>query len=92
MTNTMTLEQVVLITAQLPLRQQLQLVARISERLSALDSLASVAADEAARRGHAARAEAVLALCDDAAERFAGESDSAEEIRRIRDERIEQLC
>jgi len=48
--------------------------------------------DETVQRERVARAEAILALCDAAAERFGGESDAAEDIRQMRDERIEQIC
>lgn len=44
MSNTITLEQAELLTAQLPPREQLWLVARISERLSKLELTASEAA------------------------------------------------
>ena len=40
MTDTITLEQAELITAQLPPREQLRLMVRISERLSKLDLIA----------------------------------------------------
>jgi len=92
MAETVTLEQVEILVVQLPPQEQLKLLARISERLSALSPPAQEGEDEAVRRERAARAEAILALCDAAAERFASESDAVEEIRRMRDERIEQLC
>lgn len=88
----MTLEQVKELVAQLPPQDQLKLVAHIGERLSTFDRLMPETDDEAVRRERAARAEAILALCDAAAERFVGESDAAEDIRRMRDERIEQIC
>ncbi|MGH9837513.1 MAG: hypothetical protein ACREEM_01875 [Blastocatellia bacterium] len=92
MTAAMTLEQVEGLAAQLPPQEQLKLLARISERLSDLTPLGQASDDEAVQRERAARAEAILALCDAAAERFPGQSDAAEDIRLIRDERIEQIC
>jgi hypothetical protein len=76
----------------LPPQEQLRLLAHISERLSTLGPLAQETDDETVQRERAARAEAILALCDAAAERFEGESDAAEDIRRIRDQRIKQIC
>ncbi len=49
MSNTITLEQAELLTAQLPPREQLSLVARISERLSKLELTASEAVDAVAQ-------------------------------------------
>ena len=92
MADIVTLEQIEQLAVQLPPQEQLKLVAHISERLSTFDRLRLETDDEAVRRERAARAEAILALCDAAAERFVGESDAAEDIRRIRDERIEQIC
>ena len=92
MAEPMTLEQVEALAVQLAPQEQLKLLAHISERLSALSSLVREMDNETLRRERAARAEAILALCDVAAERFAGESDAAEDIRRMRDERIEQIC
>jgi hypothetical protein len=88
----MTLELVEAMAAQLPPQEQLKLVAHISERLGSLDWLRPEMDDDAVQRERDARAEAILALCDAAAERFVGESDAAEDIRRMRDERIEQIC
>jgi len=92
MAETVTLEQVEELAAQLPPMGQLKLLAHISQRLSTLNLLAHDADDEAAQRARAARAEAILALCDTAAAAFEGESDAAEEIRRMRAERVEQIC
>jgi hypothetical protein len=65
------------------------------ERVSQLNRLVHDADDndgnEAMQSKRAARADAILALCDAAAAAFPGQSDAAEEIRRMRDERIEQI-
>ncbi len=89
MTELVTLEQVEALAVQLAPQEQLKLLAYLSERLSALNSWMRETGNATARHERAA---AILALCDAAAERFTGESDAAEDIRRMRDERIEQLC
>ena len=92
MSEPLTLTQVEALVVQLPPQEQLKLVVHISTRLSELPRLTQEADDEQLQRERLARTEAILALCDAAAARFQGESDSAEDIRRIRDERIEQIC
>ncbi len=92
MTETVTLEQVATLASQLPPQEQLKLLARISEWLSSLNLLIRESDDTIARRERVARAEAVLALCDAAAAQFVAESDAVEDIRQMREERIEQIC
>jgi len=92
MTETVTLEQVATLASQLPPQEQLKLLARISEWLSALNPLVRESDDALVQREREARAEAVLALCDAAAAQFVGDSDAAEDIRQMREERIEQIC
>ncbi len=89
MIELVTLEQVEALAVQLAPQEQLKLLAHLSERLSALSPWVREADNATTRRERAA---AILALCDAAAERLTGESDAAEDIRRMRDERIEQLC
>ena len=75
-----TLEQLEQQITQLPMRDQLKLIARISERLSiTMEKPGTEDADE------------LLALCDAAAEMWEGEFDTAQEIRQMRRERDEQI-
>ena len=95
MTNTVTLEQVEQLVTQLPAQEQLKLVAHAGERLSEQMPMIlqrEVTEKEQLQQERLTRAEAILALCDAAAERLKGESNAVEDIRRIHDERIEQIC
>ena len=91
MSNQVTIEQVEQLAVQLPPPEQLKLVARISEQLSQLLPAAQETDMECQRRDYAARVEAFLAACDEAAEQIEGEFDSAEDLRQIREERTERL-
>ena len=92
MAESLTLAQVEALAVQLPPQEQLKLMAHISAQLSELPRLTPETDEEQLRRERLARTKAILALCDAAAERFDGESDAVEDIRRMRDERIEQIC
>jgi hypothetical protein len=82
-----TLEQVERQVIQLPLREQIKLIAHISERLGALPlAMSSAEGEEEARAERLAQAEAWIARCDQVAELWKGEFDSAADLRRIRDE------
>jgi hypothetical protein len=88
----MTFEQVRELATQLPPQEQLKLVADISERLTEPVSLpVTVSKKEAERlrRERAREAAVILPECDRAAVAFTRKTDSAETIRRIRDERHE---
>ena len=78
-----TLEQLEQQITRLPMRDQLKLIARISERLSTmpLDIEKPGARD----------ADELLALCDAAADMWEGEFDATQEIRQMRQERNEQI-
>ncbi|OGO40181.1 MAG: hypothetical protein A2Z04_03405 [Chloroflexi bacterium RBG_16_57_9] len=89
MSNNITLEQVEQQVTQLPLHEQLKLMAHISERLSVLTLLET--AEERQRREHVAQVESFLKMCDEMAAESVGEVDSAEEIRQIREERMARL-
>ena len=92
MSNRMALEQLDQQIAQLPLHDQLKLVAHISERLSIEVQAMPTAVDEESRRQQREReADELLALCDAAAEMWEGEFDSAEEIRQMRQGRDDQI-
>ncbi len=77
------LEQLEQQITQLPVRDQLKLIAHISERLgiTPLDI----------GKQHAGDADELLALCDAAADMWEGEFDAAQEIRQMRQERDEQI-
>jgi hypothetical protein len=92
MTSTVTLEQVEALVAQLPATERLKLAARICEQMSATPAALPAISEDEERRRREQEADALLALCDAAAELWQGESDSAEEIRKMRAERDEQLC
>lgn len=89
MHNKVTLEQAEQVVAQLPPQEQLKLVARIGERLS--ESVLLQTDDERRRRQYAARVEAFLNMSEEMAAETVGEVDSAEDIRRIREERASRL-
>jgi len=78
-----TLERLEQQITRLPMRDQLKLIARISERLSTTTL-------EIEKPG-AADADELLALCDAAADMWEGEFDAVQEIRRMRQERDEQI-
>jgi leucyl aminopeptidase (aminopeptidase T) len=87
MANTVSLEQVETLAAQLPPQEQLKLVARISERLTEVGSrpvTVSKREAERLRKERAREAAAILRECDRAAVAFTRQTDSAETIRRIR--------
>lgn len=83
------LEQVEELVAQLPPTEQLRLVAHVCEQLSTTLPAVSPeeSAEEQAQRERVAQLDAWLAECDEVAELWEGEFDSAADLRRIRDER-----
>jgi hypothetical protein len=89
MTNKVTLDEAERLVAQLPLQEQLRLVARISERLSAL-MLVQIE-DERQHREYVTRVEAFLEMSEEMAAETTGEVDSAEDIRQTRGERTSKL-
>jgi len=93
MANQVTLEQVEQLAQQLPPPERLKLVARICEQLS-VTSLAQVAESEAEplQQARLRLAEELLAECEDIEDDSQGTSDAAETIRRMREERIRQIC
>jgi DNA-binding LacI/PurR family transcriptional regulator len=88
MSNNVTLEQVEQLAAQLPQREQLKLLNRLSERLTET-IFPSVTANKRERMQEAA---AILHECDRAAVAFTRKTNSAETIRRMREERYQQIC
>ncbi len=85
MTEPVTLEQVEVLAAQLPPTDQLKLVAHVYEHLST--ALPTVSPEERGRKERLTKVDAWLAECDEVAELWEGEFDSAADLRRIRDER-----
>ena len=88
MLEKMTLGQVEQLAVQLPLQEQLKLLSRLSERLTETISLPVIVDKEERVRA----AEAILRACDRAAAAFTRKTDSAETVRRMRDERYGQVC
>lgn len=78
--------------SQLPLHEQLRLAAHICARLSVsaqADTLTKE--EESLERKNQIETEELLALCEAAAEKWAGEFDSAAELRQLRQGRDEQI-
>ena len=88
MSHRATLDQVEQLAVQLPSREQLKLVAHISEWLSVtpLATPTEESGVERAQRERLAQIDAWIAQCDQVAELWEGEFDSAADLRRIRDE------
>jgi hypothetical protein len=88
MSDGVTLEQVEQLVVQLPPREQLTLVAHITEWLSV--TLPTMPTEEhgveQAQLEQLAQVDAWIAQCDKVAELWEGEFDSAADLRRIRDE------
>lgn len=95
MAVTVSLESVKELASQLPPQEQIKLVAHISERLVegiSLPVTVSEKEEEQLHRERTREAAAILRECDRAAAAFTRKTDSAETIRRIREERHRQLC
>jgi hypothetical protein len=89
MSIALTFEELEQQVAQLPPHQQLRLLARISEKLSTfIFNLAPARENEEKRmpQERQVRFDAWLAECDRVADLWEGTFDSAEDLRRIRDE------
>ncbi|MBC8235741.1 hypothetical protein H8E77_39845 [bacterium] len=92
MSNRVTLKQVEQQVAQLPLQEQLKLMAYIAGQLSTIPLAASTREiEEQTKQARLAEVDAWLAECDAVAESIEGEFDSAEDLRQIREERASQL-
>ena len=89
MPEQMTLEELEHQATQLSCHEQLKLIAYISEQLSVTPLELT---EDNIRKQREKEANEILALCDEAAEMWEGKFDSAEDIRRIRKERDEQIC
>jgi len=91
MSSTVALEQVEQLVMQLPPTEQLKLMAHISVELSKLEMRALPSNVERVQREREAMADALLQELDAIAESIEGEFDSAEDIRQIREERVNRL-
>jgi hypothetical protein len=94
MMSPVTLEEVEALVAQLPPREQLKLVAQISARLSETVHCGTApdnAEEERVRQERLRLADQLLAECEGIEDDSQG-IDTTELIRRMRDERIAQLC
>lgn len=89
MATKVTLKEVEQLAAQLSPQEQLKLIARLCEHLSAMPTVEGD--EEKARQERLAQVDAWLAECDAVAESIEGEFDAAEDIRQIRDERANRL-
>lgn len=89
MTETVTLAQVEALVARLPLTERLQLVAHVCEQLSVVLPALTMEgqAAEQKEQGHVSQLKQWLAECETVAELWTGEFDSADDLRRMRDER-----
>jgi hypothetical protein len=90
MTNTMTVDQIEQLTVQLPLQEQMRIVARITQRLSEL-LLSETDGEARNRKEYAQQVEAFLKMCDESAAETISAVDSAEDIRQLREERMSRL-
>jgi len=87
MSNKITLEQLEQQVTELPLHEQLKLVAHISEHLSNMNFVTSIQEDnKEGKESRVAKINAWLDECEKVAGLWEGEFDSAADLRRIRDE------
>ncbi len=87
MSDGITLEQVEQLAVQLPPREGLKLVAHLSEWfVTPFATPTKESGAERAQRERLAQVDSWIAQCDQVAERWEGEFDSAADLRRIRDE------
>jgi hypothetical protein len=91
MSSKVTFEQVDALAAQLSPREQLRLIEHTCQRLSLVIAQLPVIDTEEDRRRREKEADELLARLDATAATIEGEFDSAEEIRKMRAERDEQI-
>jgi len=90
MTNTITVDQIEQLAVQLPLQEQIRIVARLAQRLSACWS-SEIDSETRERKEYAQRVETFLKMSDELAAETISAVDSAEDIRQLRDERLSRL-
>lgn len=83
-----TLEEIELLSLQLPLNEQLKLLSRLSDHLTEVISRFEVNGKTKRQKQVAA----ILSECDRAATAFTRKTDSSDTIRHLREERHRQLC
>jgi hypothetical protein len=88
MSKQTTLEEIELLSMQLPLKEQLKLLSRLSHHLTEVISRLEVNSKTQRQKN----AVAILRECDRAAAAFTRKTDSSETIRHLREERHQQLC
>lgn len=89
MVTNVTLEQVEQLVARLSLQEQIQLIARISQRLSELTALKTV--EEQWKQNYMAQVQEFLKLIAEMPAQTLDRVDAAEDIRQIREERTSRL-
>ena len=89
MSSKVTLEEAERIVDQFPLHDQLKLIAHVNEHLK--DTIPSEIDEEQWRRENAERIKAFMKMCDEMKVKTIGKTDSAEDIRQIREERMSRL-
>ncbi|MDP3947231.1 MAG: hypothetical protein Q8Q41_00875 [bacterium] len=89
MSNTVTLGEVEQLAGQLPPPERLKLVARICEQLSVT---ATQGETEQMKQIRLQLAEELLTECNNIGDDSQGEFDATQDIRRMREKRISQIC
>ncbi len=95
MPESVTLEQVETLVVQLPPKDQLRLLAHISERLSSTLPVVPTVESPHEPSVRDERLQLATILCeevDDITNDTLGEFDAADDIHRMREERVSQLC
>jgi len=83
MSKQTTLEEIEILSMQLPLKEQLKLLSRLSDHLTEVISRLEVNSKMQRQKN----AVAILRECDDATDAFIRKTDSSETIDRLREER-----
>lgn len=95
MPELVTLEQVETLVVQLPTKDQLKLLAHISERLSSIVPVVPEAESHHEQRAQDERLQLARTLCEEVEEvanDTQGEFDAADDIRGMREEGVARLC
>lgn len=90
MTSAITVDRIEQLAVQLPLQEQMRIVARLTQRLSEL-LFSETDGEERNRKEYAQRVEAFLKMSDESAAETISAVDSAEDIRQLSDERMLRL-
>lgn len=93
MREAITLEQVEKLADQLPPIQQLKLVARICEQLSTKSTIEDIENNkEKLKQKKLQLVESLLAEVNDVEDDSQGKFDAVEDLNRLREERVKQIC